>query len=44
MIKRLSPLKQEDVNVIRVDWAAGAGLPYLRALTNTQVVGADISL
>ena len=22
----------------------GAGLPYLRALTNTQVVGAEISL
>ena len=35
---------QEDVNIIRVDWAPGAGLPYLRALTNTQVVGAEISL
>ena len=34
---------QEDVNVISVDWSAGAGLPYLRALTNTQVVGAELS-
>ncbi|XP_032777388.2 pancreatic triacylglycerol lipase isoform X2 [Daphnia magna] len=37
-------LINEDVNIISVDWAPGAGLPYLRALTNTQVVGAEISL
>jgi len=36
-------LINEDVNVISVDWTSGAGLPYLRALTNTQVVGAEIS-
>jgi len=36
-------LIHEDVNVISVDWSAGAGLPYLRALTNTQVVGAELS-
>lgn len=36
-------LKNEDVNVIRVDWGPGAGYPYLRALTNIQVVGAEMS-
>lgn len=44
VVKDLFPWLQEDVNIIRVDWAPGAGLPYLRALTNTQVVGAEISL
>ncbi|EFX88555.1 lipoxygenase-like protein [Daphnia pulex] len=37
-------LINEDANVISVDWAPGAGLPYLRALTNAQVVGAEMSL
>jgi len=36
-------LINEDVNIFSVDWASGGGLPYLRALTNTQVVGAQIT-
>jgi len=36
-------LIREDVNVISVDWSSGAGLPYLRALNNIQVVGAELS-
>lgn len=33
---------QEDVNVIAVDWGAGAGFPYTQAAANVRVVGAEV--
>ena len=40
---RLSFLQVEDVNVICVDWAAGAVDPnYVRAAVNTRLVGKQV--
>ena len=36
-------LKQEDVNVIIIDWSTGAKSPYEQATGNTRVVGAQIA-
>jgi pancreatic triacylglycerol lipase len=36
-------LKNEDVNIIAVDWAAGAKSPYLQATANSRLVGAMIA-
>lgn len=36
-------LKQENSNIIVVDWRGGSGLPFTLAVANTQVVGVDIS-
>lgn len=33
---------QDDVNVITVNWGAGAGFPYTQAAANTRVVGAEV--
>ena len=42
---RLSFLQVEDVNVICVDWAAGAVDPnYVRAAVNTRLVGKQVAL
>ena len=37
-------LNLEDVNVIRVDWRGGAVGLYGKAVANTRIVGAEISL
>ncbi|XP_065556242.1 pancreatic triacylglycerol lipase-like [Artemia franciscana] len=36
-------LSNDDKNVIAVDWTNGAGYPYLRAVGNSQVVGAELA-
>ena len=39
----VNPQKQEDCNVICVDWAAGAVDPnYVRAAVNTRLVGKQV--
>lgn len=35
-------LKNENCNVIVVDWSGGSQFPYTRATANTQVVGAEL--
>ena len=36
---------QEDVNIICVDWSAGAAFPnYVRAVFNTRLVGGQVAL
>lgn len=37
-------LENDNYNVISVDWSDGAWWPYTQATTNTQLVGAEISL
>lgn len=36
-------LRAENVNVITVDWRKGSGFPYLQAVANSQLVGAELS-
>ncbi|XP_055954374.1 inactive pancreatic lipase-related protein 1 [Patella vulgata] len=36
-------LKNEDMNVIIVDWQQGAAIPYDQATANTRVVGAQVA-
>lgn len=38
-------LKQEECNVICVDWEGGASMPnYLRAAANTRLVGKQLAM
>ncbi|KAL8590472.1 hypothetical protein ACOMHN_011685 [Nucella lapillus] len=36
-------LQNEAVNVITVNWGAGAGFPYPQAVANTRLVGAELA-
>lgn len=36
-------IRNEDSNILLVDWRGGNGLPYTQATSNTQIVGIEIS-
>lgn len=36
-------LNQNDTNVVIVDWSRGSQSPYIQAVANARIVGAEIA-